>query len=146
MIVGPFFTAAGFRGWYLACFPDCIVPVPQGWTGFWLSVSHFNLQIRGMGSLIANLIYGCGPRLRRRSEAALAGTPDSELREHTAIPVSQLRSIVFHRGKFAKTGLATPSLILETTNGRRHEYGINLPHFEKACTQLRQMYPHLCPK
>ena len=60
-IVGPFFTAAGFRGWYLACFADSIVPVPQGLSGFWLAVSGFHLPIRGMGSLLANVMYGYGP-------------------------------------------------------------------------------------
>jgi hypothetical protein len=142
-IVGPFFTAAGFRGWYLACFPDSIVPVPQGLSGFWLAVSHFNLPVRGMGSLLANLMYGYGPRLRQRTEAALAGTPDSQLREHIGIPVSQIRCIVFHRGKFATSGLVTPSIILETTN-RPLEYGVNLPDFERTCAQLQQMYPTLC--
>jgi hypothetical protein len=63
-IVGPVFTAAGFRAYYLACFPDSIVVLPQGWTGFWLAVSNFKLPVRGMGSLIANLMYGFGPRLR----------------------------------------------------------------------------------
>jgi hypothetical protein len=143
-IVGPFFTAAGFRGWYLACFPDSVVPVPQGLRGFWLAVSGFNLPIRGMGSLLANVMYGYGPRLRKRTEATLADTPDSQLREHVGIPMSQIRCIVFHRGKFAKSGLATPSIILETTNREPQEYGVNLPDFERVCTQLQQMYPTHC--
>jgi hypothetical protein len=143
-IVGPFFTAAGFRGWYLACFPDSVVPVPQGLRGFWLAVSGFNLPIRGMGSLLANVMYGYGPRLRKRTEATLADTPDSQLREHVGIPMSQIRCIVFHRGKFAKSGLATPSIILETTNRGPQEYGVNLPDFERVCTQLQQMYPTHC--
>ena len=143
-IVGPFFTAAGFRGWYLACFPDSIVPVPQGLTGFWLAVSLLNLPIRGMGSLLANLMYGYGPRLRKRIEATLADTPDSHLREHIGIPISQIHSIVFRRGKFANSGLVTPSIILETANRGRLEYGVNLPDFERTCAQLQQMYPTHC--
>jgi hypothetical protein len=143
-IVGPFFTAAGFRGWYLACFPDSIVPVPQGLTGFWLAVSGFNLPIRGMGSLLANVMYGYGPRLRERTEATLADTPDSQLREHVGIPISQIHCIVFHRGKFGKSGLVTPSIILETANRGSLEYGVTLPDFERVRTQLQQMYPTHC--
>jgi hypothetical protein len=143
-IVGPFFTAAGFRGWYLACFQDSIVPVPQGLSGLWLAVSRFNLPIRGIGSLLANLMYGYGPRLRKRTEAALAETPDSQLREHIGIPIFQIHRIVFHRGKFAKSGLATPSVILETTSRGLLEYGVNLPDFERICAQLQQMYPTHC--
>jgi hypothetical protein len=142
-IVGPLFTAAGFRGWYLACFPDSIVPLSQGWSGFWLAASNFNLPVRGMGSLLANIMYGYGPRLRQRTEAKLAATPDSQLREHAAISVSQIRSIFFQRGKFANSGLVTPSLVLQTNSGQR-QYGVNLPDFEKACAQLREMYPSLC--
>jgi hypothetical protein len=144
-IVGPVFTAAGFRAYYLACFPDSIVVLPQGWTGFWLAVSNFKLPVRGMGSLIANLMYGFGPRLRKRTEAALAGTPDSQLREHTAIPISQLCSILFRRGRFfAKTGFPTPSITLETTDGEQRKYGIDVQDFQKACAQLQQMYPDRC--
>jgi hypothetical protein len=143
-ILGPFFTVAGFRGWYLACFPDSIVPLPQGWSGFWLAVSHFNLPIRGMGSLLANLVYGYGSRLRKRIEATLVDTPDSQIREHVGIPISQIGSIVLHRGRFAKSGLVTPSIILETTNRGPLEYGVNLPDFERTCAQLQQMYPTQC--
>lgn len=143
-MIGPMFTAAGLRGWYLACYPDCIVAMPQGWTGFWLAVSNIQPPIRGMGSLLANLVYGFGKRLRSRTEAALAVMSDSQVREHKAIPVSQLRAVVFQRGKFAKTGLATPSIILETTEPGPQEYGINLPDFAKACAQLQEMYPKLC--
>jgi hypothetical protein len=143
-IVGPFFTAAGFRGWYLACFPDSIVPISQGLNGLWLAVSGFNLPIHGMGSLLANLMYGYGPRLRKRTEATLADTPDSRLRERVGIPMSQIHRIVFHRGRFAKSGLVTPSIILETTNRGPLEYGVNLPDLERVCIQLQQMYPTYC--
>jgi hypothetical protein len=144
-IVGPVFTAAGFRAYYLACFPDSIVVLPQGWTGFWLAVSNFNLPVRGMGSLIANLIYGFGPRLRKRTEAALADTPDSQLRVHTTIPISQICSILFQRGRFfAKTGFPTPSITLETSNGDQRKFGIDIKDFQKACAQLQQMYPERC--
>jgi hypothetical protein len=144
-IVGPVFTAAGFRAYYLACFPDSIVVLPQGWTGFWLAVSNFKLPLRGMGSLIANLMYGFGPRLRKRIEASLAGTPDSQLRGGTAIPISQLCSILFQQGRFfAKTGFPTPSITLETTSGEQRKYGIDVQDFQKACAQLQQMYPTRC--
>ncbi len=143
-IVGPFFTAGGARGWYLACFPDSIVPQPQGLSGFWLAVSHLKIPIRGLGSLLANLMYGYGPRLRKRTEERLADTSDSQLRAHTGFPISQIRSIVSCRGKFAWSGVATPSIVLETTDGGQHKYGVNLPDFEKACAQLQQMYPDHC--
>jgi hypothetical protein len=101
-----------------------------------------------MGSLLANLMYGYGPRLRKRTEAALMEMPDSQIREHVAIPISQLRSIVFHRGKFANSGLVTPSIILETISATgvrgQREYGVNLPNFARACSQLQQAYPSLC--
>jgi hypothetical protein len=144
-IVGPVFTAAGFRAYYLACFPDSIVVLPQGWTGFWLAVSNFKLPVRGMGSLAANLMYGYGPRLRKRTESALAGTPDSQLREHTAIPISQLCSILLQRGRFfPKTGIPTPSITLGTTDGEQRKYGIDVQDYQKACAQLQQMYPNRC--
>jgi hypothetical protein len=144
-IVGPVFTAAGFRAYYLACFQDSIVVLPQGWTGFWLAVSNFNLPVRGMGSLIANLMYGFGPRLRKKTEATLAGTPDSQLRVHTAIPISQICSILFQRGRlFAKTGIPTPSITLETSNGKQRKFGIDVQDFQEAFAQLQQMYPDRC--
>jgi hypothetical protein len=98
-----------------------------------------------MGSLIANLMYGFGPRLRKRTEAALAGTPDSQLRVHTAIPISQICSILFQRGGFfAKTGFPTPSITLETSNGEHRKFGIDIQDFQKASAQLQQMYPERC--
>jgi uncharacterized protein YjeT (DUF2065 family) len=140
-IVGPLFTASGFRGWYLACFPDCIAVLPQGWSGFWLAASNFKLPVRGMGSMILNLMYGYGPRLRKKTDAALAVMPDSQLRLHAPIPLSQLRSIAFQPAKFL---FASPSIILDRTSGGRREFGINVQEFAKACAQLQEMYPHLC--
>ena len=138
-------AVAGFREWYLACFPDSIVPLPQGLSGFWRAVLHFNLPIRRMGSLYwRTSCNDYGPRLRKRTEATLADTPDSQIREHAGIPLSQIRSIVFHRGKFARSGLVTPSIILETTNRGPLEYGVNLPDFERACAQLQEMYSTHC--
>jgi hypothetical protein len=84
-------AVAGILGWYLACFPDSIVPLPQGLSGFWLAVLHFNLPIRRMGSLYwRTSCNDCGPRLRKRTEATL------EIREKRLIPACRHLKSSFH--------------------------------------------------
>ncbi len=152
MIVGPFLTSAGFQYWYLACFSDCIVAVPQGiWTGLTLAMSNsippivFGL----LGGLLVHFAAKRGQKLRQQIEATLTKSPASLLRlkPNTAYPKAQLRSIAFKGAKFARAGagaLITPDIILETTNGKNQKFGIQGPDFEKACGQMKQMYPDLC--
>lgn len=146
-IVGPFFTAFGFKYWYLACLPDCIVAVPQGgWTSIMLAMSN---NVASMFGLLGGLAAGHGHSLHTRIQATLPSTPDSQLRmkPNTVFQIAQLRAINFKAGKFAKApagALITPDIILETKSGSKQKYGVHGPDFQKACAQLRQMYPNLC--
>jgi hypothetical protein len=146
-IVGPFFTAFGFKYWYLACLPDCIVAVPQGvWTSIMLAMSN---NVASMFGLLGGLAAGHGHSLQTRIQATLPSTPDSQLRmkPNTVFQIAQLRAINFKAGKFAKApagALITPDIILETKSGGKQKYGVHGPDFQKACAQLRQMYPNLC--
>jgi hypothetical protein len=148
-IVGPFCTSLGFQYWYLACLPDCIVAIPQGiWTGMMLAMSNSLPPMFGLlQAVIVLLASKRGQTLRTEIEAKLQSTPDSQLRSkpNTIILLSQVRSISFKGSKFAPAGsLITPDIIFETMDGKKIKYGIQGPDFEKACTQLRQMYPQLC--
>jgi hypothetical protein len=149
MIVGPFLTSAGFQYWYLACFSDCIVAVPQGiWTGLMLAMSNSVPPVFGLlGALLVHFASKRGQTLRQKIEATLTMTPASLLRlkPNTVYQKAQLRSITFKGGKFGRAAgsLITPDIILETIGGKQ-KYGIQGPDFEKACGQLKQMYPDLC--
>jgi hypothetical protein len=101
-IVGPFFTASGFKYWYLACLPDCIVAVPQGlWTSIMLAMSNNVAPIFG---LLGGLASGRGHSLHARIAATLPSTPDSQLRmkPNTVFQIAQLRAINFKGGKFSR--------------------------------------------
>jgi hypothetical protein len=152
-VVGPLFTQAGFQYWYLACFPDCVVAVRQGiWDGLMLAMSgtgkapmpvYFGL----LGGLVMQLMKGSGNKVRQRAEAALQNIPTSRLRlkPNLVYQTMQLRSISFKRSKFAVPGsLITPDIIVETKSGGKQKYGIQPLDFDKACAQLKQMYPDLC--
>jgi hypothetical protein len=146
-VLGPVLTQAGFQYWYLACFPDCVIAVRQGiWAGLCLAMTgtvpptHFGL----LGVLLVSLMKGRGEKLRQQVEATLQSTPTSRLRmkPNLVYQTMQLRSITFKPGGFGT--LITPDIILETKTGSKQKYGIQKPDFDKACAQLKQMYPDLC--
>jgi hypothetical protein len=148
-IVGPFFTASGFKYWYLACLPDCIVAVPQGlWTSIMLAMSN-NVASIAMFGLLGGLASGRGHSLHARMLATLPNTPDSQLRmkPNTVFQIAQVRAIHFKGGKFAHApagSLITPDIIFEFKGGGKQKYGVHGPDFQKSCAQLQQMYPNLC--
>jgi hypothetical protein len=146
-IIGPVFTSAGFQYWYLACYPDCVVAVPQGaLTGMFLAMSNSIAPHLGLlGALVVGLMRGRGQVLRQQSVAAIEATPTSRLRSkpNNVCQVSQLRSIRFKPVKNGG-GLISPDLIFELKTGRKQKYGIQAPDFEQACRQLKQLYPELC--
>jgi hypothetical protein len=119
-IVGPLFTASGFKYWYLACLPDSIVAVPQGfWTSIMLAMAN---NVAPMYGLLGGLASGRGHSLHARIAATLPSTPDSQLRmkPNTVFQIAQLRAINFKGGKFAHApagALITPDIILETKSG-----------------------------
>lgn len=149
-IVGPVSTAFGFRCWYLACFPDVIMAVPQSFfaaVAFVFSSETRPIVFGVLQQLIADLITGPGRRLRSQRAATLSRTPESQIRStpNVAIPVAQIRSISFKTGLMAShNAVVTPEIILETVEGKKRIYGALAQDFEKAQAQLLQMYPHLC--
>jgi hypothetical protein len=147
-ILGPLSTQSGFQYWYLACFPDCIVAVRQSMGAFFMfglangaAPSMFGL----LGVLINHLVRGKVQSFRQRIEATLASTPTSRLRmkPNVVYQTMQLKSITFKPVKNGG-GLILPDVILETQDGRKQKYGMQPADFDKAWTQLRQMYPELC--
>jgi hypothetical protein len=146
-IVGPVFTSAGFQYWYLDCYPDCVVAIPQGaLTGLFMAMSNsVALHLGLLGALIVSLMRGRGQILRQQCVAAIEATPTSRLRAkpNQVCQVSQLRSIRFKPVKNGG-GLISPDIIFELKTGRKQKYGIQAPDFENACRQLKQLYPELC--
>jgi hypothetical protein len=147
-IVGPLSTQSGFQYWYLACFPDCIVAVRQSIGAFFVfgmangaAPSIFGL----LGVLINHLVRGKVQGYRQRIEATLASTPTSRLRmkPNVVYQTMQLKSITFKPVKNGG-GLILPDVILETKDGKKQKYGMQPADFDKACAQLKQMYPELC--
>jgi hypothetical protein len=148
-IVGPVCTSLGSRYWYLSCFPDVFIAVRQPFfTGLAFALSSDNrpLVFGVMNQLVADIVTKPGRRLRKQVPARLERMSDSQLRSrpNTTIPISQLRSIVFKSSPLARFGLVFPEIILETTTGKKHVYGLMNTNFDQACSQIRQMYPHLC--
>jgi hypothetical protein len=120
------------------------------WAGMMLALSNSVPPIFGLlGALLVHLGSQRGQKLRTQIEATLQNTPDSRLRmnPNTVFPIAELRSIAFKGGKFAHApagSLITPDIILETKSGQKRRYGVQGPDFQKACDQLRQMYPTMC--
>ena len=146
-ILGPCSTQGGFQYWYLACFPDGIVAVRQGiWAGLLLAMSGTVVPARLgiLGVIAGTLLQGSGEKRRRQVEAALAKSTATGLRRqpNLSYPVSQLRAITFKTNSFGT--LITPSIILETSNGKKEKFGIQKPDFEKAVPLLKHMFPTLC--
>lgn len=146
-IIGPCLTQAGFQYWYLACFPDCIVAVRQGmWSGLLLAMSgtvppaHLGL----LGYLLVLAMKGRGQKRRQQVEAEVAATPTSRLqmKPNLVYQMTELRSITLKAVGFGT--LITPNIILEMKTGSKQKFGIQKPDFEKACEQLKQIYPALC--
>ncbi len=102
-----------------------------------------------LGALLVHFGSKRGQFLRTQIEATLQNAPDSQLRmkPNTIFPVAELRSVAFKGGRFAFAAagsLVTPDIILETKSGGKRKFGVQGPDFQKACNQLRQMYPTLC--
>ena len=139
--------ASLFGHWYLACLPDSIVAVPQGfWTSIMLAMAN---NVAPMYGLLGGLASGRGHSLHARIAATLPSTPDSQLRmkPNAVFQIAQLRAINFKGGKFAHApagALITPDIILETKSGGKQKYGVHGPDFQKSCAQLQKMYPDLC--
>jgi len=147
-LIGPLSTQAGFQYWYLVCLPDSIIAVRQSITAFFM----FGLSngaaapIHGLlGALIHQLIGGQARAFRERTETNLQRTAISWLRAkpNAVYPVSQLKSIAFKNSK-AGGNLILPDIVLHSMNGAQQKYGVQRPDFDKACLQLKQLYPHLC--
>jgi hypothetical protein len=144
--VGPVKAHAGFRYWYLACFHDCLIAVRQGvLTGLLLGLSGPIPRARfaGLGYLTMTSLMKRGNAKRRQVEADLPTIPTSRLRmdPNLIFEIAQLRSIVVKRGGFA--GVVILDLILETSQGSRHKFGIPPKELPGVSTQLQKMYPAL---
>ena len=146
-ILGPALTQGGFRYWYWACFPDGIVAVRQGaWNGILYGMAGEALPIHLglLGYLLMALLKKQGVKRRQQVEATIESTPTSRLRANPNIvyDAAQLRSITFKSRTFGT--LITPSITLETNDGKKKKFGMQKPDFDKALVQLKQMYPALC--
>ena len=148
-VLGPLSTQSGFQYWYLACFPDCIVAVPQGIGAFFVlgmanddGVTYpalFGLT----GILVNQLLKPKARAYRQRMEAMMQSTPTSRLRSkpNVVYEVPQLKTIQCKAKRGAP--LILPELILETKSGSKQKFGVRPAEFKKACEYLKQMYPAL---
>jgi len=96
-----------------------------------------------IGGLINLAVRGQTRKYRERTEASLqrAATGFLRAKPNVVYPVSQLTAITF---KSAKAGLILPDIVLETSDGRKHSFGVQRDDFDKAGAALRQLYPQLC--
>ena len=145
-VVGPVLTGAGFRYWYLACLPDCVVAVRLGtWTGMTLATPggdtpmHFGL----LGVLLGELLKGAGKKGRSQIETSIANTPNSRLftKPNVVYRKADVRSIICKPS--SPLNVIGPRVILEMKNGSKRRYAIQKHDFEKVSAQLKQVYPDL---
>jgi hypothetical protein len=146
-LIGPVQTWAGFRQWYLVCSSDSIVAVRQGfWIGIVLTLSPAipPMPLRNLVFLALEFGNKQARKKRLKLEAEIPNIPTSRLRmaPNEVFEVSQLRSIAIKGRNIA--GVITPDITLETTNGLKRTFGIIKPDYDKACPQLKLMYPNLC--
>jgi hypothetical protein len=150
VIVGPASTTFGFKCWYLVCFQDAIVAVPQSFltaAAMAYSTDSRRVSYSAKAQLVMDLLTSPGRRLRAQIPARLQTVPDSQLRSRPSVVIltSQVRSIVLKSSKMARYGtVVTPEINLEMNTGKKLVYGIYAWDFEKVCGQLWQMYPQLC--
>ena len=146
VIVGPTFTAFGFKCWYLVCFQDAIFAVRQSFpkTVALAYSTDTPPKLYGYKRLIWDLMTAPGRRLRRQIPPSLQTIPDSQLRStpNVVIPTSQVRSFILKSGNLAR--YSAPEISLELNTGKKLIYGIWTGDFERVCGQLWQMYPQLC--
>jgi hypothetical protein len=145
VLVGPLSTQGGFQYWYMVCFPDCMVAVPQG-IGAFFALGISNSVGRAVGPIGVLVKYLLQPRalaFRQRIEATLQSTPSLRLRgkPNVVFPTTQLKAISYTLKKGAP--LFASDLILETKTGNKQRYGVVPADFEKVASQLKQMYPTL---
>jgi hypothetical protein len=147
VLIGPVFSHGGLRYWYLACFPDSIVALRQGF-GASLVLGMANddgVPMRGLWGNAALLVnHVLKPRARKyrlRAEAMMGNTPTSQLRlkPNVVYDVTELKVIKCIAKKGAP--LILPELVLETKTGGRQMYGVRPDEFKRACELLKQMYP-----
>ena len=146
-IIGPVQSQAGFQYWYLVCFPDCIVAVRQGiWAGLLLAMSGTTppAHLGVLGYLLVALLKSRGSVRRKLVEAEITNTPTSRLRmqPNLVFEIPPLRAITLKGKSFG--GLITPDITFETASGTKQKFGIQKPDYDKACPQLKLMYPALC--
>jgi len=147
-LIGPLSTQAGFQYWYFVCLPDSMIAVRQSIGAFFaLGISNGAVApIFGLlGALINMLVKGHAQKFRARKETILQRTAIALLRAkpNVVYSVSQLVSITFKDVKYGGN-LVLPDIILETRNGKKEKFGMQKAEFDKACAQLKQMYPNLC--
>ena len=143
VIVGPLSTQGGFQYWYLVCLPDCMIAVPQS-IGAFFALGLSNSLGRAPGPVSVVVKYLLQPhaiKFRQGIEATLQNAPALRLRgkPNVVYPTTQLKAISYTQKKGAP--LVASDLVLETTAGKRHRYGIVPADFEKVSRQLKQMYP-----
>ena len=147
-VIGPVCTQAGFQYWYLVCLPDSIVAVRLGMSAFFafaLSSGAVAPLFGLVGALIFHAFKGHSQKYRLRTETLLQNMPEARLRTkgNFVYPVNVLKAITFKDVKSAGN-LILPSIIIETRRGGKQRYGMPHPDFEKACEQLKKLYPELC--
>ncbi len=93
--------------------------------------------------MLVALLKGRGNVRRTQVESEITNTPTSRLRmqPNRIFQISQLRSITLKGRNFG--GLVTPDITFETADGSSQKFGIQKPDYDKACPQLKQMYPAL---
>src|SRR5581483_2940333 len=94
-----------------------------------------------LGALLRHLLQKRVAAFRLRKEAELQSASASQLRVkgNIVLTKSQFKSITFKKKSFGT--LILPDLTIETITGKKYKYAMQVLDFEKACAQLKQMYP-----
>lgn len=147
VVVGPLFTAYGFKYWYWVCSSDYIIAVPLTVrTSIVLTIAnHATVMFGLLGALIMSLLKKRGVGAHERLMARLASKQISELccEPNVVYQLTHLQGITFKRSN-KLSGLVCPELSIENKTGNKQLFGMQPRDAKNFRTELNRLYPHLC--
>jgi len=118
-IIGPLFTASGFRSWLLVCQPNEIVAVPMG---LWFAITANKAATLSVGGAIGGGLAAAGKSSLQKKVSHLQQIPDDELSAIKGIityRTDELSAIVYKRKR-----IGSSELIFVRRDGLKKLFGI----------------------
>jgi hypothetical protein len=119
IVTGPFFTHAGFKAWFLVCFPQSIVAVPMG---FWFSLTSNKAMAPFLGGAVGAAIGNSGGSRHADAVRRLSASTENSLRGDTrnvVYPLSHLASITYKAKR-----LSSSEIVVAARSGAKRVFGI----------------------